>query len=592
MNEWGLLLTLPDVLLTGPLAIVLSFSVLALVGFLTWQGHGRQVIIACTFLLYARYMVWRGLYTFTTADWTEALISWTVYLAEAYGLVQLAFFAFQVWKTEDRVAPPIKTYRTVDIFVTVVNEPLHILRRTLVGCIHQDYPTDKYQVHVLDDGHRDDVQQLAQSLGCGYFRRLDRTHAKAGNINHALPRTTGELIAIFDTDHAPAASFLRETVGFFEEDQVAFVQTPQHFYNADVFQKNLRLETTLSNEQALFFRVLQPGRDGHNSAFFAGSSGVFRRTPLMEIGGFQTDTITEDIHTSLLIHANGYESRYLNKPLAAGLMPDTLESFLNQRARWAIGTWQMLFRSNPLTLPGLSWSQRIDYLGSIYYFLFGIPRIVCLVAPLSGLLLSISPIHASVWDLCHYFGAYFVASLLMMKAVSRGTRSAFWSDVFETAMCFRLSWVVLTTMLNPYKTRPFVITPKGERQERGSFAGISSVFPHILVCGLLSGGLVIGTHLWLTEAAIPGIEVSLFWGVLNLILLTVTILSGGKQTVATVTTGLVGTSTTQILTGVKAGDVVVEPTVSITASTSTSSTNTFGGGGFGGGALPGGGGPP
>jgi cellulose synthase (UDP-forming) len=525
MNDLSRLLTVPDALITGPLAVVMSLAALGIIGWASWKGKGRELIIGLTFLLYARYMVWRGMYTLNTTDWIEALISWSVYLAEAYGLMQLSFFAFQVWKTTDRVSPPIKTYRTVDIFVTVVNEPLDILRRTLVGCMYQDYPADKYHVYVLDDGHRDDVKQLTQSLGCEYFRRPTRTHAKAGNINHALPHTSGEVIAIFDTDHAPTSSFLRETVGFFEEEQVAFVQTPQHFYNADVFQKNLRIETTLPNEQALFYRVLQPGRDRHNSAFFAGSCGLFRRQPLMEVGGFQTDTITEDIHTSLLVHAKGYQSRYLNKPLAAGLMPETFESLLRQRTRWAIGTWQMFFRSNPLTFPGLSLSQRIDYFGSIFYFLFGLPRIVCLVAPLSGLLLSISPVHASVWDLSHYFGAYFLASLVMMKTVSRGTRSALWSDIYETAMCFRLSWVVLTTMWNPLKSRPFVVTPKGQQRNHRPFAGIVTVLPHVLVGCLLVVGLGMGVQQWLSGAAIPGIEVSLFWGALNILLLAVTILA-------------------------------------------------------------------
>ncbi|MEO7860204.1 MAG: glycosyltransferase family 2 protein, partial [Nitrospirales bacterium] len=296
-------------------------------------------------------------------------------------------------------------------------------------------------------------------------------------------------------------------------------------YNADVFQKNLRLGTKLPNEQALFFRVLQPGRDRHNSAFFAGSCGIFRRTPLMEVGGFQTDTITEDIHTSMVVHAKGYQSRYLNKPLAAGLMPETFESFLKQRTRWVIGTWQMFFHSNPLTLRGLSWSQRIDYMGSIYYFLFGIPRVVCIVAPLSGLLLSVSPVHASLWDLSHYFGAYFVASLLMMKTVSRGTRNAFWSDIYETAMCFRLSWAVLTTLVSPYKIRPFIVTPKGEQQTHRTGTGVSSFLPHLLVAGLLTVGLGRGMQQWLTGAAISGIEVSLFWGALNLLLLTVAIIA-------------------------------------------------------------------
>ena len=132
--------------------------------------------------------------------------------------------------------------------------------------------------------------------------------------------------------------------------------------------------------------MVQTGRDRHNSAFFAGCSGLFRRGPLEEIGGFQPQTITEDLHTSLILHSRGYQSRYLNKILSVGLMPETLDGYLKQRTRWAIGSMQVLLRNNPLTIRGLTVAQRIDYFGSIFYFFFGIPRVICLLAPLAMLL--------------------------------------------------------------------------------------------------------------------------------------------------------------------------------------------------------------
>ena len=517
-----------DQIYGSSLAIPISLAVLATISLLSWRKKGRQIILALTLLLYARYLLWRGLYTLNTDDWAGLLISSMVLLAEGYGLVQLMFFTFQAWKPLERQSPPIKTYPTVDLFVTVVNEPLDILRRTLVGCTSQDYPSDRYKVYVLDDGHRQDVQSLAHSMGCRYFRREGREHAKAGNLNHALKQTSGELIAVFDTDHVPTSTFLRETVGFFENERVAIVQTPHHFYNPDIFQKNLRLETELKNEQALFFRTLQPGRDAHNSAFFAGSSGLFRRSPLMEIGGFQTDTITEDIHTSMLVHAKGYESRFLNRVLAAGLMPETFGGYLKQRSRWAIGCCQMFLKCNPMTVRGLTFAQRIDYLGSVYYFFHGVPRVVCLAAPLSALLLGVSPVHATVTDLVHLFGSYFFASLIMMRTVSGGTRNAFWADVYETAMCFSLSKATLATMLRPGKPRAFVVTPKGEKLEKRGVNEALTVAPHLVLFGLLLAGLTVGIQLWLNDRTTPGLEVSLFWGAVNLFLLTLAILSANE----------------------------------------------------------------
>jgi cellulose synthase (UDP-forming) len=509
-------------------AIPVSLVVLAAISLLSWRKKGRQIILALTLFLYVRYLVWRGAYTLNLDDWAGLVISSMVFLAEAYGLVQLMFFTFQAWRPVERQSPPIKTYPTVDVFVTVVDEPLDILRRTLVGCTSQDYPEHKYKVYVLDDGQREDVRSLARSMGCCYITREGRDHAKAGNLNHAFNQTSGELIAVFDTDHVPTSAFLRETVGFFENKRVAIVQTPHHFYNPDIFQKNLRLETELKNEQALFFRILQPGRDGHNSAFFAGSSGLFRRNPLMEIGGFQTATITEDIHTSMLVHAKGYESRYLNKVLAAGLMPETFGGYIKQRSRWAIGCIQMFLKCNPMTVRGLTFAQRIDYLGSVYYFFHGVPRLICLAAPLSALLLGISPVHATVEDLVHLFGSYFFASLVMMRTVSGGTRNAFWADVYETAMCFSLSKATISTMLRPGKLRAFVVTPKGEKLEKRGVNEAVTVIPHLVLFGLLLAGLTVGIQLWLSDRVTPGLEVSLFWGAVNLFLLTLAILSANE----------------------------------------------------------------
>lgn len=510
------------------LAIPLSLIVLAAISLLSWKKQGRQVILALTLFLYARYLLWRGLYTLNTDDWVSLLVSWAVYSAEAYAFIQIILFAYHAWSPLERKPVPLTRYPTVDIFVTVVNEPLEILRRTLVGCLNQDYPRNRYKVFVLDDGSREDVKALAESLACSYLRRADRHHAKAGNLNHALQHTEGEILAIFDVDHVPTSRFLSETVGFFQDQKVAFVQTPHHFYNPDVFQKNLHLDGVLKNEQALFYRVLQGGRDRHNSAFFAGSCGLFRRSVLLEVGGFRTETVTEDIHTSMAIHAKGYRSCYLNKVLAAGLMPETFESSMKQRIRWATGHVQILFQNNPLTMRGLSLGQRVGYFASIFYFLHGVPRLICLIAPLFALLLGIIPVAADVPELLNFFGSYYLATLMMLRTVSRGTRNALWSDVYETAGSAALAWAALTTAIAPWKRRPFVITQKGVSQERKGFGRFSYIVPHLLMLGFLVAGLATGIRLWIEGTPVPGLEVSLFWGAVNLLLIGVAILAAAE----------------------------------------------------------------
>lgn len=524
-------MTLIDTFFDIPVAAGVSALVLLAIGLMAKQGRGRRWILSLSLLLYVRYMVWRALYTIPTDDVNSMIIGWIVYLAELYGLCQFCFFTYQSWSPTNRQPAPITNYPTVDIMVTVVDEPLSLLRQTLVGCLSQEYPRDRFNVYVLDDGHRLEAKMLATALGCGYLRRPDRPrHAKAGNLNHALRLTDGDLIAVFDVDHIPARTFLKETVGFFDDPKVAIVQTPHHFYNPDVFQRNLRVGDLVKNEQALFFRSLQAGRDAHNSAFFAGSGGLFRRQPLEEIGGFQTQTITEDIHTSMNLHAKGYTSCYLNRVLSAGLMPETFEGYLKQRKRWAMGCIQVLLRDNPLTKRGLTLSQRVDYFGSIFYFFFGLPRLICLTAPLSSLLFQTPPIRANVVLLGLHFFSFYIASALVMRPVSRGSRNPFWSDIYEIAMCFALTWVALKALVAPRKERAFEVTPKGQRIRRNTSAELTLAWPHLITFGLLVGGLVLGIQNLRHGTGDPGLPVSLFWGSVNLLLLTIALFVASEQT--------------------------------------------------------------
>ena len=523
-------MTLFDIFFDTPVAVGVSALVLLVIGLLLKKEQGRRWVLSLSLLLYIRYMVWRALYTLPTEDTSSMVIGWIVYLAELYGLCQFCFFTYQSWSPTNRQPASITTYPTVDIMVTVVDEPLSLLRQTLVGCLAQEYPKDRFTVYVLDDGHRLEAKKLATALGCGYLRRPDRPrHAKAGNLNHALRLTDSDLIAVFDVDHVPTHRFLKETVGFFDDPTVAMVQTPHHFYNPDIFQRNLRVGELVKNEQALFFRSLQAGRDSHNSAFFAGSGGLFRRQPLEEIGGFQTQTITEDIHTSMNLHAKGYRSCYLNRVLSAGLMPETFEGYLRQRKRWAMGCIQVLLRDNPLTKRGLTLPQRLDYFGSIFYFFFGVPRFICLVAPLSSLLLYTPPIHADVLLLGVHFFSFYIASALAMRPVSRGSRNPFWSDIYEIAMCFALSAVALRALIAPRKERAFEVTPKGQRIRKDTSAELTFAWPHLLTFGLLVVGLALGIQNLRHGVGDPGLPVSLFWGSVNLLLLTIAMFVANEQ---------------------------------------------------------------
>ena len=202
---------------------------------------------------------------------------------------------------------------TVDIFVPTYSEPVEILRRTVLGCQSLRYP--RKQIYLLDDQRRPAMRALARELGCHYRDRPDNQHAKAGNMNAALPSTSGELVAVFDADFIPTQDFLERTVGFFMDPQVGLVQTPQNFYSVDAVSRNLGLPGVITEEQQVFMRAAQPGRDSMGAIICHGTSFILRRTALEDIGNFPGETLSEDWATSIKLQAAGYKT-YLSQRTA------------------------------------------------------------------------------------------------------------------------------------------------------------------------------------------------------------------------------------------------------------------------------------
>lgn len=481
----------------------------------------RRLAMAAALVLGARYLVWRATSTFNTHDAISTTISIVLYLAEVYGFGSMVFFYLQAAEPLPRTSPPIggsSRLPSVDVFVTIYTEPTEILYRTLVGCLAMDYPEGKKVVYVLDDGRRPDVRDMAKKLGCRYLARSTREHAKAGNLNYGFSHSHGEIVMVMDCDHVPVKSFLTETIGFFHDPPVAVVQTPHHFYNPDPYQKNLKLEKEIVHEQDLFFHVIEPGKDRWNSAFFAGSCGLFRREALQQIGGFQTLTLTEDLHTSMLLHAKGYTSVYLNKDISAGLSPESYRGYIKQRQRWTRGGLQVFLLDNPLWKPGLTLMQRLNYFGAVYYFLHGFPRLLYLTAPLAFLFAGVSPLIATVPLLLWYFLPYYVSTMVFFHLISWGYRNPFWSDVYETVMCVPIIAAAGETVLHPRRTH-FSVTPKGQMFEKARM-DVLSVLPQAGLILLLIMGLLGGVwQLVRATADAHALFISLFWSVYNILLL-------------------------------------------------------------------------
>jgi cellulose synthase (UDP-forming) len=482
----------------------------------------RPFVIAVNLAVTVRYLWWRAAETLNWEGGVGTALSLTIYAAEIYGfLIVLHHYLIATRATERSTEGPDGGSPSVDVFITTYDEETAILYRTIVGCQAMEYPDKK--VWVLDDGRRKEVEDLCARLGAGYLTRENREGAKAGNLNHALERTSGDLVVTFDADHVPVHTFLAETVGFFRDEKTAQVQTAHHFYNPDLFQDRLRIREFIANEQDMFYHVVQPGRDVYNSSFYCGSGAVFRRRALLEIGGFPTQTVTEDIHTSLLLHAGGWDTVYVNRDLSAGLAPESYAAYVTQRRRWARGTFQVMVRRGGLFRRGLSLMQRTNYLATLWYWLYGFPRIVYLIAPLFFLFANVRPmIVRDVTDFLLYYIPHLAVSITAFQLVNVGMRRIFWSDVYESCISIQIA---LTALLFPVPRRKaeFAVTPKGRAAEKAD--GWKNALPTaVLFVAVASGALAGALRLATGEGDDSGVLINTIWAGYNVVVLSMGLL--------------------------------------------------------------------
>jgi cellulose synthase (UDP-forming) len=445
-----------------------------------------------------RYGYWRVTQTWDGITSAGHLHQWDTLLvllllfAEFYAFATLVLGYFQVLQPLRRPPLPLtgrrENWPTVDVFIPTYNEPLSVVRATVLGALALDYPAEKYRVFVLDDGRRAEFARFAAQVGAGYIARDNNRHAKAGNINNALSRTRGEYVAIFDSDHIPTRSFLEMTLGWFERDpSLAMVQTPHHFYSPDPFERNLGQFRRIPNEGELFHRLVQDGNDFWNASFFCGSCAVLRRKALADIGGMAVETVTEDAHTALRMQRRGWNTAYINVPQAAGLATESLAAHIGQRIRWARGMVQILRMENPLFASGLSWSQRLCYFNATTHFLFALPRLIFLLIPLVYLLFGVVNIYGYSLAVFAYALPHILLSNLTNSRIQGRYRFSFWNEIYEAVLAPYILLPTLLALVNP-RLGKFNVTSKGGIVRR-SYFDRRIAWPFLLLLALNGIGL-------------------------------------------------------------------------------------------------------
>ena len=625
-----------------------------------------RTVVIVTALLGVNYVAWRWLFSVRWSVWWIAV---PLVLAETYSLIDSLLFGLTMWRLRARVEPPPPLAGvTVDVFITTYDEPLELVARTARAALQISYP---HQTWILDDGNRAELHHWADDHGIGWIiRSPDWTgrprHAKAGNLNNALLATDGEFLLILDADQVPAPNILDRTLGYFRDNGMALVQTPQVF-------TNVIHADPLGSQAPLFYGPIQQGKDGWNAAFFCGSNAVIRREALMRLGvsryvrevevgvcralhtadavlararaelgpdpgrlgpalaslegqitqaraelahgqplaavtyRFQraveaisrqiveddavrlsadlavleqlnaqsgreatgvavldeqvlrrfsqrdwsplgavesvramlraidvdraedaqpvmplaTISVTEDIATSMRLHAMGWKSAYDHETLAWGLAPEDLGSMLTQRLRWAQGTMQVMFAENPLVQKGLSVAQRLMYWATMWSYLAGFAAVVYLVAPALYLLFGVIPLQAYSFEYFVRLIPFLVVNQLLFFIVANGAKT--WRGQQYSLAMFPI-WIkaVTSAFASVYRHRdlPFAVTPKTRRYRGGPSWRL--VKYQLIAGSVLLVAIAVGLARQLTghgDAVATGVNI--FWAVFELLILSV-----------------------------------------------------------------------
>lgn len=475
------------------------------------------------------YLIWRIFFTIPFEYGLISEICGILLLAvEILGMAEAWIHFDNMYNVSSYKLPevPLDRYPEVDIFIATCNEETGLLRKTINGCLHMDYPDKKkLHIYVCDDGCRPEMRELAERMGVNYIERRDSAGAKAGNLNNALKFSNSPYIVTFDADMIPRSCFLMRIIPYFvdaemrneglpeaQKIKLGFVQSPQAFYNADIFQFNLYSEGRIPNEQDYFYRNIQVARTKSNSVIYGGTNTVLSREALNKIGGFYTESITEDFATGILIQKAGYVSLGVGEPLASGLSVTDLHSLIRQRVRWGRGVIQTGRKMRIYTSKDLSTAQKMNYWASIWYWYAPLKRMIYIFSPLVFAVFNIMVVKCTLPQVLLFWLPMYISSNISLKMLSGNIRNTKWTGIYETIMFpFLLLPIMLETFGISLKT--FNVSDKrsltGHKQR-----DTVHLFPFAVLLTLSIFGLIRSIIMMFQSNSFSSVVV-VFWLLLN-----------------------------------------------------------------------------
>lgn len=482
----------------------------------------RKVICWLTLITTSVYLFFRVFFTLPSISDSSIIFSIAVLILEIVDFVFFAVYVFSVLLKKRKVYRPPrilkKDYPELDIFIATVNEDSSLIIDTIKACRGMKYPAkSKLHFYLCDDGNRAEMRRLAKEHNIGYFSRKDNNAAKAGNYNNALQKTSSPFIVVFDADMRPTPDFLMRSVPYlFMDEKIGFIQLPQSFSNLDIFQRKFKLGKYIPSEQDYFYHRIQTARNYHNSAIFCGTNAIISRSALVDIGGFATESISEDFATGLLIEAHGFRGIALPFDEAYGTNVRNITSLIKQRSRWCRGCIQTYKNYQIITNNGLSASQKADYLSGIYYWLFGFRNILYLLIPLLYCFWGVRIIQGDLVLFCVFFLIQYALKRFAIDLLESREVSATWNRIYEIVLSPAILVASLLEIFGLSKKK-FEVTNK-QKDQRESYMFYLLVVCHIMLLALNITGLFTsiakGIEGQFTEWIIP-----IFWLATNSIFL-------------------------------------------------------------------------
>ncbi|MGL4850333.1 MAG: glycosyltransferase [Clostridium sp.] len=481
------------------------------------------------------YIGWRIFFTIPIDYGMVSLVCGILLVvSELIGIVE----AFSHYKTlssfnEPKMPKvPLKDYPEIDVFITTHSESAKVLYKTINGCIHMKYPRkEKVHIYLCDDTNRKEMRELAENFNIGYISLKENKSAKAGNINNALRNTKSPLVVTFDADMIPRKEFLMETVPYFflpkmieeeegwryrldeeidEDFKIGFIQTPQSFYNPDLFQYNLYSEDNVPNEQDYFFKEVNVGRNGVNTPIYAGSNTVISREALEEVSGIVEGNITEDFATGIKIQEKGYTCYAIKKVLAHGLAPTDFKNLIKQRQRWGRGCVQTI-RSLKFIFGKLSIRGKLSYLTCFLYWWTFFRRLIYILSPILFSVFGIIIVDCTLKELMLIWLPSYLLYNITLKKLSGDLRNQKWNNIIDTII---FPYLIIPIMLETIgiKLKKFNVTDKDKVHSKNT--EIKYVIPHIVLLVATIIGVLVTIGLMLKYKVIAGVII-LYWLLLN-----------------------------------------------------------------------------